>query len=72
MTIINNGPFPEPFVSECEKSWFAFKPVTITYDGGSTKTKWLEKVTVRQQYQVGGTAACGFAGWVNMDFIKEK
>mgnify|MGYP001042697554 CR=1 FL=1 len=69
MTIINNRSSPEPFVSTREKSWFAFLPVTITYDGGSTKTKWLEKITVKQQYQVGGAADCGFAGWTNIDFI---
>jgi hypothetical protein len=64
MTFSNDTYKPTPFKSERTITKFALFPITI--DG---ITKWLEKVTIRQQYQASGAADISFIGWVNVKFI---
>jgi len=56
-----------PFESERVVTKFAFLPINI-----NGTIKWLERVNIKQQYQVGGAADVIFAGWVNLKFIKDR
>ena len=56
---------PIPFESERIVQQFAWLPISI-----NGITKWLENVTIKQQYQADGCADVSFSGWVNQRFEK--
>ncbi|MFA5053547.1 MAG: hypothetical protein WC565_05795 [Parcubacteria group bacterium] len=45
-------------------SFFAFWPVTLKRNG-KFETRWLERVTIRQEFKVLGA----FAEWHNIEFV---
>ena len=63
MTFSNKTDNLIPFESRRTISKFAFLPVTI-----NETTKWLERISVIQEYQVSGAADVSFSGWVNIKF----